>query len=137
MSALANFSEWLKTAWTDFLTWFDTEEQQIASFLYPIFQDAKVLVQEDLLGDIIDGVPIVAAAITGATGTLPEILTIAETAAKDFLLPLLEKQGVTLEQTTVNTLANALVAQAQAATTSSHIVATDATAGTGTTGATS
>lgn len=115
MSGLQNFSTWLKTAWTDFLTWFDVEEQQLASFLYPILQDAKTLVKQDLLGDIISGVPIVAAAIGAATGNLSEVLAIGVKAAEDFIVPLLEKQGVTVASTTLSTLANGLVAQAQAA----------------------
>lgn len=105
-----NFSTWLKTAWTDLLSWFSTEEQKIASFLYPVFQDAKTLVEKDLLGDIIDGIPIVTAA-------LPAGIPAAIAAATGYLLPLLEKQGVTLAETTTNTIANALVAQAQAALT--------------------
>lgn len=105
------FKEWLKTAWTDFLSWFGVEEQKIASLLYPIFQDLKQLVEKNLWHDIIEGVPVVAAAMTG---NIPEALALGLKAAEDFILPLLEKQGVTLAQTTINSLANALVAQAQA-----------------------
>jgi hypothetical protein len=108
------FTEWLKNAWTDFLSWFGVEEQRIASLLYPIFKDAKQLVENDLWHDVIEGVPIVAAALTGATGGLPAALAIGLKAAEEFLLPLLEAQGVKLAQTTINSLSNALVAQAQA-----------------------
>lgn len=115
MSELQNFSTWLKTAWTDFLTWFDIEQQKLASFLYPVLQDAEVLVKNNLLADIIDGVPIVRAAIDSATGDLPAVLEVGIAAAKDFILPILEKQGIAVASTTLNTLANGLVAQAQAA----------------------
>lgn len=101
-----HFHDWLKTAWLNLFSWFGLEEQKIASFLYPIFQDAKTLVHKDLLNDIIAGVPVVVAALAGG---IPAALT----AAEEFLLPVLAKQGVELEQTTVNTLSNALVAQAQ------------------------
>lgn len=116
------FSAWLKTAWTNLLSWFGVEEQRLASFLYPIFQDAKKLVEKDLLSDIIGGVPIVAAALTGATGGVSDIAAIGLKAAEGFLLPLLETQGVTLASTTISTLTNALVAQAQASLTSATAV---------------
>lgn len=107
------FTDWLKGAWGNLLSWFGVEEQRIASLLYPIFQDAKQLVERDLLHDIIEGVPIVAAALTGATGGVSEAVVLGLKAAEEFLLPLLAKQGVTLAATTVNSLSNALVAQAQ------------------------
>lgn len=106
------FKTWLITAWQDALSWFGVEEQKFASFLYPIFQDAKQLVSKDLLSDVIAGVPVVAAAITGAAPE--EMLALGLKAAENFIRPLLETQGVTLAETTVNTLSNTLVAQAQA-----------------------
>lgn len=112
------FKDWLKTAWTDLLSWFSTEEQKVASFLYPIFQDAKVIAKKDLLQDVIEGLPIVIAALSGG-------IPAAITAAEGYIIPLLEKQGIQLATTTVNTLANALVAQAQAA-----LAKQEATAGT-------
>lgn len=102
-----SFSSWLKTQWTSFLNWFGLEEQKLSSFLYPIFQDAKVIIAKDALQDVIDGVPVVAAALSGGTGA-------AVAAATAFIIPVLEKQGVQLAETTVNVLANALVAQAKA-----------------------
>lgn len=102
-----SFHEWLHDAWTDLLRWFGVEEQKIASFMYPIFMDAKSVVEKNFLQDIINGVPVVVEAMSGG---IPAALV----AAEEFLLPLLEKQGVALAQTTINTLANALVAQAQA-----------------------
>lgn len=110
---LSSFAAWLKEAWTDFLSWFGVEEQKIASFLYPIFLDAKQLVESDLMHDIIDGVPAVAAALFPEGGTMD--LAAGLKAAEDFLLPLLEKQGVELAHTTINTLSNGMVAQAQTA----------------------
>lgn len=101
------FHDWLKTAWTNLLSWFGVEEQKLASFFYPVFQDAKILVQKDVLSDIIGGVPVVVAALEGG---IPAALT----AAEQFIVPLLEKQGIAVAQTTVNTLANGLVTQAQA-----------------------
>jgi hypothetical protein len=103
------YTAWLKTVWTTILSWFGVEEQKFASFLYPIFQDAKQLVEKDLLSDIIDGIPTIVTALT--TGGIPAAIT----AATAFILSTVEKQGVTLAETTVNTLSNALVAQAQAA----------------------
>lgn len=102
-----NFETWLQTAWTDFLSWFGVEEQKLTSFFYPILKDAKVVIEKDLWSDIVAGVPVVSAALAGG---LPAALT----AAEQYILPLLAKQSVTLAQTTLNTLYNALVAQAQA-----------------------
>lgn len=104
---MSDFSTWLKTAWTDLLSWFSTEEQKLASFFYPIFQDGVQIVKKDLLTDVIDGVPIVAAALSGNG------IAAGLAAAEAYILPILEKQGLALAQTTINTLANALVAQAQ------------------------
>jgi len=47
------------------------------------------------------------------SGGIPAALTAATT----YIVPLLEKQGVQIAETTTNTLANALVAQAAASTT--------------------
>lgn len=107
------FHEWLTTAWTNLLSWFGVKEQKIASFLYPLFQDAKQLVEKDLWTDIIGGVPVVAAALVGVADPAAA-LSAGLAAAGGYLLPLLEKQSVTLAQTTINTLSNSLVAQAQA-----------------------
>lgn len=104
------FPAWLKTAWTGLLGWFSVEQQKLASFLYPVFQDAVILIKNDLLADIIDGVPVVAAALGGG---IPAALE----AAEGFILPVLEKQGVTLATTTLAVIKNALVAQAQASLT--------------------
>lgn len=106
-----SFHDWLKTAWTNLLSWFGVEEQKLASFLYPIFQDAKKLVEKDLLSDVISGIPVVTAALKDG----PEA---ALKAAEDHIVPLIKAQGAELASTTLNTLANALVAQAQAALTS-------------------
>lgn len=106
---MSNFSDWLKTAWLNLLSWFGMEEQKLASFLYPFFKDAVTVVKKDLLHDIIDGIPVVLAALTSGG------VAAALVAAEQFIIPLLEKQGVALAQTTINTLSNALVAQAQAA----------------------
>jgi hypothetical protein len=105
--SMPNFTTWLHTAWTDLLSWFGTKAQKVASFLYPIFQDAEQLVEKDLLKDIINGIPVVAAALTGG---FPAALAAAEA----FVLPLLKAQGVELGQATVGVLTHALVAQAQA-----------------------
>ena len=105
---MPNFHQWLITAWHDLLSWFGVEEQKLASFMYPIYKDAKSLIQKDLLKDIIAGVPIVAAALTGNG------FSAALTAAEGFLIPMLTTQGIELATTTINTLANSLVAQAQA-----------------------
>ncbi len=102
-----SFHEWLHDAWQNLLSWFGVEEQKLASFLYPVFMDAKSMVEKNILQDVIDGVPLVVAALSGG---IPAALLAAEA----FIVPLLEKQGMALAQTTVNTLANALVAQAQA-----------------------
>jgi len=102
-----SFHVWLVTAWTNLLSWFGVTEQKVASFLYPIFQDAKQLVEKDLLKDIIAGVPAVASAIAGGPAA-------ALSAAEAFLLPLLKEQGVELEETTVQVIKAGLVAQAQA-----------------------
>jgi hypothetical protein len=104
---MSSFHVWLVTAWTNLLSWFGVTEQKVASFLYPIFQDAKQLVEKDLLKDIIAGIPVVASAIAGGPAA-------ALTAAEEFLLPLLKAQGVELETTTVEVLKAGLVAQAQA-----------------------
>jgi hypothetical protein len=104
---MSTFHVWLVTAWTNLLSWFGVTEQKVASFLYPIFQDAKQIVEKDLLKDIIAGIPVVASAIAGG----PEA---ALAAAETFLLPLLKAQGVELENTTVQVLKAGLVAQAQA-----------------------
>ena len=100
------FHDWVKTAWTDLLHWFGVEEQKLASFMYPIYQDAKQVVEKDLLKDIIDGVPVVASALSGGYGA-------ALTAAEEFIVPLLTAQGITLAKETLATLSNALVGQAQ------------------------
>jgi len=104
---MSSFHVWLVTAWTNLLSWFGVTEQKVASFLYPIFQDAKQLVEKDLLKDIIAGVPVIASAIAGGPAA-------ALAAAEAFLLPLLKAQGVELETTTVEVLKAGLVAQAQA-----------------------
>ncbi len=101
------FHVWLANAWLNLLSWFGVEEQKIASFLYPVFQDAKQLIGKDLLKDIIAGVPVVATALAGG---LPAGLL----AAENFIVPLLATQGVELAATTINVMANALVSQAQA-----------------------
>lgn len=102
-----DFGDWLKTAWTDLLHWFGVEEQKLASFLYPIFQDAKDAVVSDVLHAVIDSIPAIILALGNG---LPAGLVAAEQA----ILPVLEQKGLQLAQTTINTLANALVAQAQA-----------------------
>lgn len=102
-----SFHLWLVSAWTNLLSWFGVEEQQLASFLYPVLKDAKQLIEHDLLKDIIAGVPVVASALAGG---IPAALA----AAEQFILPLLTAQGLELEQTTVSVLSNSLVAQAQA-----------------------
>lgn len=104
---MSSFHDWLKTAWTDLLHWFGVEEQKLASFLYPIIKDGAKLAENDLLHDVIDGIPVVAAALAGG---LPAALT----AAEEFLLPVLTKQGVELEQTTIKAISAGMVAQAQA-----------------------
>ncbi len=102
-----SFHIWLTTAWTNLLHWFGVKEQKIASFLYPIFQDAKQIVEKDVLKDIIAGVPVVAAALaSGPAGALA--------AAEAFIVPLITAQGIQIATTTLATLSNALVAQAQA-----------------------
>lgn len=101
-----NFHSWLLTAWMNLLSWFGVEEQKLASFLYPVFKDAKDIVVKDLMADIIGGLPIVAAALSGG---IPAALI----AAEQYVLPILEKQGLQLAQTTLNIIYNALVAQAQ------------------------
>lgn len=101
------FHEWLHTAWTDLLHWFGVEEQKLASFLYPVLQDAKQIVEKDLLKDIINGVPVVAAALTGG-------YSVALEAAEAFIVPILTAQGLELAKHTVGALSNALVGQAQA-----------------------
>lgn len=101
------FHEWLHNAWQNLLSWFGVEEQKFASFLYPIFKDVKQVIEKDLLKDVIDGVPVVAAALMDG---IPAALV----AAEQFIVPLLESQGLALAKTTIGALANALVAQAQA-----------------------
>lgn len=103
------FHDWLQTAWTNLLSWFGVEEQKFASFLYPAFQNVKALVKKDLLPDVIALIPAVQAVLTGSG--LPAALTLAES----LLLPVLQKQGVELAQTTINIISNGLVEQAQAA----------------------
>jgi hypothetical protein len=103
-----SFHEWLVTAWQNLLSWFGVEEQKLASLMYPIFKDAKSLIQKDLLKDIIAGLPIITAALAG-NGVSAAII-----AAEQFIVPLLTQQGIELATTTINTLANVLVAQAQA-----------------------
>lgn len=105
---MSNFSDWVKTAWTNLLSWFGVEEQKAASFLYPIFQDIKALVKKDILHDIADGIPVVVIALT--SGGIPAAIE----AAIAYILPVLEAQSAEIAQTSINTLANALVAQAQA-----------------------
>lgn len=107
------FHNWLKGLWTNVLSWFGVEEQKLSSFLYPIYKDAKVLLKKDLLDAIIDGVPVVTAAITGAAPA--EMLAAGLKAAEDYILPLLEKEGLALAKTTIGALSNGLVAQAQQA----------------------
>lgn len=102
------FTAWVKTAWTDFLSWFSIEEQKFASFLYPVFSDVAQLAEKDGLQDIIAGIPIVAEALTGNGAAA------ALTAAEDFVKTTVEAQGVTLADTTIGVISNALVAQAQA-----------------------
>lgn len=101
------FHEWLTSAWTNLLQWFGIEEQKLASFLYPILKDAKMVVEKDLLNDVIGGIPIVVVALSGGFAA-------ALVAAEEYILPLIEAQGIALAQTTINALANGLVAQAQA-----------------------
>lgn len=108
---MSTFHAWLVTAWTNLLSWFGLEEQKLASFLYPIFQSTKTLIKNDFLTDVIAGVPVVAAALTEGPAA-------ALAAAEGVILPLLEKQGVTLATTDIEILKNALVAQAQASLTS-------------------
>lgn len=103
-----NFHDWLKTAWTDLLHWFGVEEQKIASLMYPIFQDAKTLAEKDLLKDVIDGVPIVVAALSGGYAA-------ALAAAEEYIVPILTAQGIELAKHTIGALSNALVGQAQVA----------------------
>lgn len=109
------FTSWLKSCYITLLSWFGVEAQKIASFLYPIFQDAEKIVKSDIMGDLIDLIPAVATAMTGAGGLTVEAVEVGLTAAKELLLPLLEKQGVELASETINTLANGLVAQAKIA----------------------
>ncbi len=104
---MSDWPSFLSTAWMNLLSWFGVEEQKLASFLFPILKDAKTVVQKDLLNDIIGGLPIVVAALSGG---IPAALL----AAQQYIVPLLEAQGVALATTTVNALANGLVAQAQA-----------------------
>lgn len=101
------FHDWLKNAWTDLLHWFGVEEQKLASFFYPILRDGKQIIEKDLLKDVIDGVPIVAAALTGG-------YSVALEAAEAFILPVLTAQGLDLAKHTIGALSNALVGQAQA-----------------------
>lgn len=103
-----NFHTWLKEQWTSLLSWFGVEEQKLASFLYPTFQSLKQIVEKDLLKDIIDGVPVIVAALGGG---IPAALV----AAEQFIVPVLTAQGIELAQTEINVLSNGLVKQAQEA----------------------
>lgn len=104
---MSDFTSWLHTAWTNLLSWFGVEEQKLASFLYPVFQNTKDLIKKDFLTDVIAGVPVVASELAGG----PEAALVA---AEAVLLPLIAKQGVELGQTDIAILKNGLVAQAQA-----------------------
>lgn len=101
-----HFTDWLKKAWQDFLVWFGVEEQKLASFLYPIFQDAKPLIAKDILPLLINLIPVVVAALTNGYS---EALAVAEAN----ILPLLKADGIELKQATLSALAHGLVAQAQ------------------------
>jgi len=104
---MSSFHDWLKTAWTNLLSWFGVEEQKLASFLYPLFKNTKDLIKKDFLTDVIAGIPAVAAAIAAG----PEA---ALAAAEAVILPLLAKQGAELASTDIDILKAGLVAQAQA-----------------------
>jgi len=102
-----DFSTWLKTAWTNLLSWFGVEEQKLASFLYPVFQNTKTLIKNDFLTDVIALVPAVESVLTGG-------YAVALAEAGTLLTPLLAKQGAQLGETDIAIIQNALVAQAQA-----------------------
>lgn len=109
------FHVWLTTAWTNLLSWFGVEQQKLASFLYPVFNNTKALIKKDFLTDVIALIPAVETALTGGYAA-----ALAE--AEALLAPLLAKQGAELSQTDLAIIQNGLVAQAQASVAASQTV---------------
>lgn len=100
-----SLSTWFKSELNIFLAWFGVEESKVVTFAKPIVTAVGKAITDDLWADIEAGIPVVASALTGG---IPAALAAAEA----FLLPVLEKQGVALEQTALNLITNSLVAQA-------------------------
>lgn len=104
-----SLSTWFKSELNVFLAWFGVEESKVVTFARPIIQTIGKAVTDDLWADIEGGIPVVGTALLGG---VPAALT----AAEEYILPLLAKQGIQLEQLALNLLSNSLVAQAQIAT---------------------
>lgn len=101
-----SLSTWFKSELNVFLAWFGVEESKVVTFAKPIVQAIGKVITDDIWADIEGGIPVVVGALTGG---IPAALAAAEA----YLLPILEKQGLQLEQIAINLLANSLVAQAQ------------------------
>lgn len=99
-------SEWVVVR-NDVEAWLVSDEAKVEKLLAKTFASLLPLVKSDALSDLESGVPVVVAALVGG---VPAALSAAEA----WLLPKLEAQGVTLEQTALTALANELVAKAQA-----------------------
>lgn len=105
---MSKFTDWFHAEIQQFLAWFGVEESHVATFLKPVLQSAAQQLKKDILADIASGIPAVLAALPGG-------LDDALKAAKDHILPVLAVQGIELEGTVLDVIANGLIAQAQAA----------------------
>lgn len=102
-----SLSTWFKGELNMFLNWFGVEESKVVTWAKPLISDIAKVIKDDLWTDIEGGIPVVAAALVGG---IPAALA----AAEQYILPLLEKQSIQLEQIALNLLSNSLVAHAQA-----------------------
>lgn len=102
-----SLSTWFKSELNVFLAWFGVEESKVVTFAKPLVSALAKVITDDLWADIEGGIPVAAAALVGG-------IPAAITAAEQYIFPLLEKQGIQLEQTALNLISNSLVAHAQA-----------------------
>jgi hypothetical protein len=100
---------WFTKIRDDIDYWFGEEESNVAAFLKPIIDDVVATGKTEILTDIADGLPTVAAALVSGGASA------AMTAAEGIVKTTVESQAVTLATTTVTSLAASLAAQAQAA----------------------
>lgn len=110
-----SFVLWLKNvAWLNLLSWFGTEAQRVASFLYPVLKKSDTLVKSGALDDIISLVPRVAIDIS--TKNFIDLLN----DVKQLIADIAKIRDIILDDGELTFYATGVIKQAEASQSSVH-----------------